>query len=577
MARRALPRLLPLAVLAAARLAPASALASAPAPAPPACRNLTGWWCCEPTNLTQSADGATLTSRADYGDGAGTLSGSLVSMLFANSPGALINGTVSGDCASIAWTDGATWARTPAPWAPAVPAPAFAANLSAILELNALAYTSPGGNGSGDGSGTWASLAPKVAHWRGLGVGAIWLAYYNVATAHFYGIRSVYAATDPMTLDASLGSVAEFDAFVEACHGAGIKVFLDVIGHGLVNESKWVASNPEWFAGGSWGMNDYNYSSPGFLAWWATIWLEYALGHGADGYRIDIADEAWWRTGVWDDIAAAARAGGHEIAVWGEGSRYHFGQHDLFAPQTNLTASAADASAAGRCLNTLQWSCHDSGWESGPGNYFFLRGSRAHFAYGALSTFIPLFLGGDEYDEDPVTDLPNLKKDLYGTSGLPGGWMYGSVRDWSQLDDPNGRQALMLADASALLAIQRAHGDVLHRDSCAARVLSLGARVSGAGAPLALDPYARFLDGAKAVLVLASTDAAAAAHVVVDVPLAEMGFGGVAFFEVSTLYGGSPPPPARVSAAALSAYAVDIAADKTPGGGAVVILLVPTQ
>ena len=360
--------------------------------------------------MSQSADGATLTSRADYGDGAGTLSGSQLSMLFTNQD-APLNGTVSADCASISWANGALWTRAVGPYEPAVPAPAWAANLSGILELNALAYTSPGGNGSGDGSGTWASLMPKIAHWRGLGIGGIWLAYYNVATAHFYGIRSVYAATDPMTLDASLGSVAEFDAFVEACHGAGIKVFLDVIGHGLVNESKWVASNPEWFAGGSWGMVDYDYTSPGFLAWWATIWTEYALGHGADGYRIDIADEAWWRTGVWDDIAAAARAGGHEIAVWGEGSRYHFSQHDLFAPQTNLTASAAAASAAGRCLNTLQWSCHDSGWESAPGNYFFLRGSRAHFAYGALSTFIPLFLGGDEYDEDPVTDLPNLKKD----------------------------------------------------------------------------------------------------------------------------------------------------------------------
>lgn len=279
---------------------------------------------------------------------------------------------------------------------------------------------------------------------------------------------------------------------------------------------------------------------------------------------------------MWDDIAAAARAGGHEIAVWGEGSRYHFSQHDLYAPQVNLTARAEDASAAGRCLNTLQFSCHDSGWESAPGNYFFLRGSRAQFAYGALSTFIPLWLGGDEYDEDPVTDLPDLKKDLYGTSGLPGGWMYGSVRDWSQLDDAGGRQALMLKDTTALLAAQRLHSDVLHRDSCAARIVSLGTRVSGAGAPLALDPYARYLESVKAVLVLANTDAAAAAKVVVDVPLAQMGFGGVALFEVTALYGGDPAP-ARLPASALSAYAATIAADKTPGGGAVVLLIVPAN
>ena len=35
--------------------------------------------------------------------------------------------------------------------------------------------------------------------------------------------------------------------------------------------------------------------------------------------------------------------------------------------------------------------------------------------------------------------------------------------DWSQLDDPSSRQSLMLADTTALLAVQRAHSDVLHR------------------------------------------------------------------------------------------------------------------
>ena len=529
--------------------------------------------------MTQSADGASITTFADYGTGVGTVSGSLLSVLFSNAPGAPINGTVAPDCNSVAWTDGASWQRAAAPWQPAVPAPAWAGTLSGILELNALAYTSPSGNGStGDGSGTWASLMPKVEHWRALGVGGIWLAYYNIATAHFYGIRSVYAATDPMTLDAALGSVAEFDAFVAACHAADIKVFLDVIGHGLVNESAWVKAHPDWFAGGSWGMVDYDYTSPGFLAWWATVWLEYVLGHGADGFRIDIADPSWWATGVWDDIAAAASAGGRDIAVWGEGSRYHFSQHDLVAPQANLTASAEAARAVGHCLNTLQFSCHDSGWESAPGNYFFLRGSRAHFAYGALSTYIPLWLGGDEYDEDPVTDLPSLKMDLYGVSGKPGGWMYGSARDWSQLEDPSGRQALMLADTTALLAVQRAHADVLHRDSCAAHVLSLGARVSGAGAPLALDPYVRFLPGAKAVLVLASTDAAAATTVSVDVPLAEMGLGGAALFEVTLLFGGAGAAPQReLPASALAALQVTIAADKSAGGGATVLLIVPKQ
>ena len=553
----------------------ASFLCSALTSSPPACLNLTSFWCCETTNLTQSSDGVTITTSADYGTGAGILSGSSLSVLFSNAP-SLINGTVSSDCNSILWTDGAEWKRAEPPWQPTIPPPTWANTLSGILELNALAYTSPQGNGTGDGSGTWASLLPKISHLKSLGIGSIWVAYYNVATTHFYGIRSVYAALDPITLDDELGSVDDFDTFVTACHDAGIKVFLDVIGHGLVNESKWVSSNPEWFSGGSWGMVDYDYSSPGFLAWWATIWLEYVLSRQIDGFRIDIADPSWWRTGVWDDIASAARAGGREIAVWGESSRYHFSQHDFFAPQDNLTASVRSAQLKGQCLNTLQFSCHDSGWESSPGNYFFLRGSRAQFAYGVLSPFIPLWLGGDEYDEDPVIDLPNLKKDLFGKSGEPGGWMYGSVRDWSHLDNPTGRQALMLADTTQILSIQSTHADVLHRDACATQMISIGERVSVTSTPplLPLDPYARFIKGIKAVLVIASTSDVSQ-NITVNVPLDQFGFAEILFFNVVVVYGGDSSVR-RMPASALCALALQIIADKTPGGGAIVVVITPT-
>jgi hypothetical protein len=538
---------------------------------PPLCFNLTGFWCCETTNVTQSADGRTLTTLGDYGSGLGTLEGLTINVLFSNAPNAL-NGSISTDCNSILWSTGVSWTRVPPPRQP-VAAPEWASTLSGILEINALTYTSPNGNGTGDGSGTWSSLTQKVEHLRSLGVGAIWLAYYNVATTHFYGIRSVYAATDPETLDTTLGSVDDFDSFITACHDANIKVFLDVIGHGLVNNSKWVMNNPEWFAGGSWGMVDFNYSSPGFLAWWATIWLEYALARGADGYRIDIADPSWWESGVWDDIANSARIGGHEVVVFGEGSRYHFSQHDFTAPLSNITASVLSARNVGHCLNTLQFSCHDSGWENVPGNYFFLRGSRAHFAYGVLSPFTPLWLGGDEYDEDPIIDLPNLKKDLYGTSGLPGGWMYGSVRDWSQLVDPTGRQSLMLNDTTTILTVQRLHSDVLHRDSCTSQIISVGDRVQTTPS-LPLDPYARFIFGEKAMLVIASTGSISQ-HLVVDVPLDVFGLARKAFFNVQTLYG-SNSGTQRLSASSLSALALQLTADKIPGGGALVILITPT-
>lgn len=537
-------------------------------PPPPACSNLTGWWCCEETNVTQV--GGTITTTASYGEGSGTLTGSSLRINFTNAASEL-HATVSSDCSTVTFDTGVAWSRAAPPWTPSVAAPAWASSLN-IIEINTLTYTSPAGMGTtGDGSGTWSSLLPKVEYWRRLGVTGLWLAYYNLATPHFYGVRSVYAATDPPTLDPALGPPEGFTAFVEAAHAAGIKVFLDVIGHGLVNDSSIVAQHPAWFKGGSWGMVDYDYGSADFIDWWQSVWTGWVNKYHVDGVRIDIADAAWWATGVWDRIASAAAASGHEIAVWGESSRYHFSQHDAVAPVNNLTAATLAAAAAGRCLNTLQLSCHDHGWESSPGNYFFLRGSRAQLGAAALSAFIPLWLGGDEYDEDPVIDAPALKKDLYGTSGLPGGWMYGSVRQWNQLAAPH--QAATFNDSAAILGIFNTHTDVLAHDACTAapRIASLVC-----DPPLApLDPFVRWLSGAKAILVFPNS-AKTAITTTVAVPLARCGFDAAQdMFTVTHLFGG-PLEPARVSAAALAHFPVTISPDATPGGGLVVLLIEPT-
>lgn len=175
-----------------------SRVASQPSP-PPTCTNLTGWWCCQPTNLTQVGSSISTVGPA-YGNGTGTITGSVMSIQFTNQPsGVLLNGTLSPDCSTVSWDNGGEWTRSISPpWTgPAVPAPAWAYGLS-ILEVNALAYTSPNGTGSlGDGSGTWAALTERVPFWQSLGIEGIWLAYFSLSTAHFYGIRSVYGCLDP--------------------------------------------------------------------------------------------------------------------------------------------------------------------------------------------------------------------------------------------------------------------------------------------------------------------------------------------------------------------------------------------
>ena len=552
-----------------------------PAAPRPACTNLTGAWQPDPVQVTQSADGATVTTSAYWGTGAGNVSGSTLTAAFSNEAAGAppLVGALSADCNAITWSNAAQWwrgARPPPPPPPiASPSPPPWATRLSIYELNTRTFTSPAGAGpDGAGSGTWAAATQRLPYLADLGVTGLWVAFYHAATAHFYGIASVYAALDPPLLDARLGPAADFAAFVDAAHAAGIRVFLDVIGHGLVNESRYVADNPDWFAGGSWGMTDYDYSNAGFRDWFASVWLGY-VNLGVDGFRIDCGMPAAWYP-FWNAVAVAAAESGHPVAIFGESGRYHFEQHDLHAPVNDVAAAAAafQARAVG-CVATVQFSCHDSGWESAPGNYFYLRGSRASFGYmGALSPFVPLWLGGDEFDEDPVVDAPALKKDLYGTSGLPGGWMYGSLRQWAQVDGdaPGGRHAGMRDDVRALLALGAKgapHADVIHHDLCAARIAALAAQPAPA-----LVPYARWAPGVKAVLVLGNADRARAADVALAVPLAAMGLAGRGFYNVSFLFGGDAAP-VRTPEAALAALGVRVRADGASGGGLAVLLVVP--
>ena len=491
---------------------------------------MTGKWCCDETAVVQTADGAVL-SRAAYGNGNGTLSGLNLTITF--DPGSTLWAAVSADCNTCSWDSGAVWRRQ----AQRPPPPAWAAQLS-ILELNALTYTSDAGDAGepfgpdGSGSGTWAALTERVPYLADLGVNGIWLAYYNLADSFWHSIRTVYAALDPPTLDPRMGPPEDFRAFMAACEQSGIHVFLDAIGMGLVPNSSYIDLFPAWFSpltpAPPYGLVNYDYTSPSFLAWWTGVWTSWALESGADGMRIDSASLGdWWP--AWDAIVKSTAAQGKEIAVWGEGRRYHFDEHDFYAPQPNISATLATMlSWEDGCLATICFSDHDNGGapDQPPANYFFLRGSRAQFGHHALSPFIPLWLGGEEYDEDPVVFLP-AERSFGQNQSEPGGWMYASVRQWGQLS--NVSKAAMRDDVRAVLAAQRAHADVLHHNACAALLAELP--LFGASPPGGLVPYVRWLDGRKAVLVLANAGTSAST-VSVRVPLAEMGLAGK-YFEQS--------------------------------------------
>lgn len=85
---------------------------------------------------------------------------------------------------------------------------------------------------------------------------------------------------------------------VGCAHAHGMKVFLDVITHGVMKDSPLVEEHPDWFLGGSWGMADYDwYGGHAELdEWWVNTWLWYVTEIGVDGFRLDVSH---YRNDLW--------------------------------------------------------------------------------------------------------------------------------------------------------------------------------------------------------------------------------------------------------------------------------------
>lgn len=183
-----------------------------------------------------------------------------------------------------------------------------------IYEISTRNFTSP----AGAESGTFASLAEKMDYLRDLGITGIWLTGHNLAdNAHFYGIWTQYATIRPDVLDERLGTRMQFRALVRAAHERGIKVFLDVITHGVMKDSPLVAEHPSWFKGGTWGMTDYDWfgDHEDLFRWWVETWVRYVVEDGIDGYRLDVS---MYRPDLWQEIKRKAQEAGHPIVVFHE-------------------------------------------------------------------------------------------------------------------------------------------------------------------------------------------------------------------------------------------------------------------
>jgi hypothetical protein len=202
-----------------------------------------------------------------------------------------------------------------------------------IYEIATKGFTSP----KGPESGTFNSLREKLAYLDELGITGMWLTGYSLCDSrHFYNIWTQYAVIEPDKFDPALGTAEEFKSLVDEAHRRGIRVFLDVITHGLMPESSVVKDHPAWFRGGSWGMTDFDWTGghTDLDDWWVKVYSDFVTVYGVDGYRLDVAI---YRPDLWERIRQNAAAAGHPIVIWEEEHTAIHGVTDFTQTQTPIS------------------------------------------------------------------------------------------------------------------------------------------------------------------------------------------------------------------------------------------------
>lgn len=363
---------------------------------------------------------------------------------------------------------------------------------------------------------------------------------------------------------------------------------------------------------GKWEMADFNYGVEAFRTWFISVWVNYVTEFNVDGFRLDGPNGISGASDVFrlfDEVVQQTKAAGKAIVILGEEGDFHFGEHDVAAPSGKgmppspaafVTNTNPGPNESG-CFRSIMFSCHDGGFDhprstaAAKVNYYGVQGSRASLGYfGVFGVHIPVMFSGEEADMDAVY-MPSLTTGAYEGAAGTGGWLYGSMYAWDQVN-ANVSKAAMLADTTRMFNIRKNESDVVHSNQCTTTIVPVAFKAGKAGmsngtrnantanrsivagedghrpTPNSWQPYARYIKGTKAVVVAGNPNLVPMA-LTLDVPLELMGFSATGQFMLEDLWKGTPPQ--QVDGSVLSAWAVTLGADQSAGGGLAVFKITP--
>jgi len=179
--------------------------------------------------------------------------------------------------------------------------------------------------------GTLKTAGKLVDFYAGMGVNAIWLCpiYDRDHIGNGYGNRGLH------TVDTEYTGCTDYDDgwdvvrdFIEYAHSKNIRIILDIISWGVMNESAVRREHPEWFDGVLWGGQAYNWKNEAFCDWFVSNAVKNILYTKADGYRCDCEpNHGGYR--IWGRIRKELHRAGRKPLIISEDFSERSGEFDL--------------------------------------------------------------------------------------------------------------------------------------------------------------------------------------------------------------------------------------------------------
>ncbi len=211
--------------------------------------------------------------------------------------------------------------------------------------------------------GTFAAAAQQLPRLRDLGVDIVWIMpIHPIGEKGRKGsLGSYYAIRDYMDVNPEMGTMADFEQFLDRAHELGLRVILDYVANHTSPDAAWVTERPaEWYVRDSTGapavqydwtdIAKLNYETPGVRDAMLDV-LTFWVGKGVDGFRCDVAMEVphdYWEyafaqiRAIRPDLFLLAEAEGPQFHADGFDATYAWDLHHVLNDIAQGKKSAAD-------------------------------------------------------------------------------------------------------------------------------------------------------------------------------------------------------------------------------------------